>query len=163
MITDPILERRDPQPYAAIRSAVPMGGIGAIVPHIDTVHRFLADRGVVPSGPPFFRYAVIDMEREMEIEVGWPVAEPVPGDHPVVVGVFPAGVYAVTTHTGHPDALVDATARLLAWAQDAGVVWDATPDQREWTARIERYLDDPDEEPDPNRWRTELAFLTKAS
>lgn len=163
MLTEPILETRTAQPYLAIRSSVPMGGIGAVVPHIDTVREHLARLGVAPSGPPFFRYVVVDMERELEIEVGWTVSAPAPGDGDrIIAGVFPAGVYAVAVHTGHPDDLVDATSQLLAWGQREGVVWDATPDQRDWTARIERYFSNPDEEPDRNQWRTELAFLTVA-
>jgi len=42
----------------------------------------------------------------------------------------------------------------------AGSVWDIKLVDRaeRWGARLEEYLDDPDEKPDMNDWDTDLAF-----
>ncbi len=45
------------------------------------------------SGAPFWKYNVIDVERQLEVEVGFPVAIPVAGDDRVLAGVLPAGKY----------------------------------------------------------------------
>ena len=163
MTSEPHLEQRPAQPYAAICVRVTMAQIAPVCPPLmGEVFAWLAERGIAPAGPPFFRYLVIDMAHELEIEVGVPLAEPLQvSDDRVRGGVFPAGWYAVSVHTGPYPELVAATGQLLAWGEANGITWDATPDQREWTARIEFYLSDPAEEADPARCRTELAFRVR--
>jgi len=163
MTSEPHLEERPAQPYAAIGARVTMAQIGPVCPPVvDEVFAWLAARGISPAGPPFFRYLVIDMSHELELELGVPIADPLQvADGRVHGGVFPAGWYAVAVHTGPYEELMAATGQLLAWGEANGVTWDATPDQREWAARIESYLTDPAEEPDPSRWRTELAFRVR--
>ncbi|TCK66380.1 GyrI-like domain-containing protein [Curtobacterium sp. PhB136] len=167
MSTTPTFEQRAATSCAAISAEVTMASIAdELPPLIGRVAGFLAEHGRAPSGPPFWRYRVIDMSGVLTVEVGFPVAETLdvptgtPGD--VVPGVLPAGTYATTVHVGHPDGLLDATSALLAWADGAGVVWDRTlgSDGEHWACRLEEYLSDPVEEPDLTKWRTRLAFKT---
>jgi len=114
MTTEPKLEHRDVQPYAAIRKQVTMREIGTVLPPlIGEVFGFLQRQGVAPAGAPFFRFLIVDMERQLDMEVGWPVASAVSGDGRISAGVLPAGRYAVLVHTGHPDELMGVTAALL--------------------------------------------------
>jgi effector-binding domain-containing protein len=160
MTTEPKLEHRDEQPYAAIRISTPIQQLGEVAPPVNgEVLDFLQSQGISPNGPPFWRYVVVDMERELELEVGSPVAAPIAGNERVVGGVFPAGNYVIMHHTGHPAELQAATGELLAWGEAHGVRWQASEDQKDWVARIEFYLSDPDTEPDMTKWETELAFL----
>lgn len=160
-ITEPKLEYRDEQPYLAIRVRMPMQELGNIAPPLNgEVLEYLEQRGITPSGPPFFRYLVVEMELELELEVGSPVAQAITGNERVVGGVFAAGRYATMRHVGHPSELQAATAHLLAWAEEHQILWQASDDQKNWAARIEFYLSDPDEQPDLTKWETELAFLT---
>ncbi len=78
----------------------------------------------------------------------------------VVAGVLPAGRDVTLAQVGHPDALVDVTAGLLAWARRQGLAWDVqrTPHGDRWGCRMESYLTDPRDEPDLHRWTAELAF-----
>jgi effector-binding domain-containing protein len=100
------------------------------------------------------------MERELIVEAGVPVAEPIAGDGTVEPGVLPAGRYVSLTHLGHPDELIAVTAHLLGWADDAGLVFDQHPSPAGdvWGSRLELYLTDPAEEPDMARWTTQLLF-----
>jgi effector-binding domain-containing protein len=153
-----IVELAD-QPYVGIATSVTMRQIGEkLPPLLGEVFGWLDVRGIIPSGAPFFKYNVIDMEGELEIEVGVPLATAVSGDDRVSAGVLPAGRYVTVYHIGHPDGLAEATGRLLAWAKDQGLKWDASDDQRRWRARLEFYEDDPDDEPDMTKWLTELRF-----
>jgi len=124
------------------------------------VFAWLGARGVAPAGPPFFKYNVIDMAGELEVEGGVPIAQAVEGDAQVISGVLPAGRYATVTHVGHPDQLLEVTRSLLAWASAEGLKWDMSPaDHGErWGSRVEFYLTDPSVEPDMNKWVTQLAF-----
>ena len=47
---------------------------------------------------PFIRYHVIDMAAKLDIDLGVPVAGPVPGDNRVSRGMLPAGRYAMLVY-----------------------------------------------------------------
>jgi effector-binding domain-containing protein len=137
-----------------------MAEIGAFAVRTPEVYAWLGARGVPPAGPPFLKYNVIDMTRQLEIDNGVPVAAPVEVDGDVIAGVLPAGRYASLTHVGHPSELMGATKTLLDWAAGQGLTFDVSPDAggERWTSRLEFYLTDPREEPDMSKWVTELAF-----
>jgi effector-binding domain-containing protein len=160
VVTTPKLERRDELPYAAIRRQVTMQELGtALPPLIGEVFAWLDRKGIAPAGAPFWRYRIVDMQGLFDMEVGVPVKTIYSGDGRITTGSLPAGRYAVLVHTGHPSELEGATARLLAWAEDRGITFQASEDSREWEARLEFYLTDPAGEPDMSKWQTELAFL----
>ena len=127
---------------------------------VGEVFGWLDRHGLVPAGPPFFKYNVIDMARELEMEGGVPVATAPDGDDQMVAGVLPAGQYATLIHVGHPSELMAATKVLLDWAAGQGLTWDVTPseDGDRWACRLENYLTDPGQEPDMSKWVTQLAF-----
>lgn len=159
---EPKLEYRDEQLYVALRREVTMQEIGAVLPPlIGELFGWLESKGVEPAGAVFWRYLVIDMAAKLKIDVAIPVATAVAGEGAVIADILPAGRYAVLLHTGPYDELMRVTAGLLAWAEKRGLVWDKEPvgsGGEAWRARIETYLTDPSEEPDPAKWETELAF-----
>ena len=77
-----------------------------------------------------------------------------------MAGVLPAGRYATVTHVGHPSELLGVTKALRDWAAEQGLTWDmsADVDGERWASRLEIYLTDPRQEPDMNKWVTQLAF-----
>ena len=152
---------RPAQPYVTIDAIGAMDDIGQVVPPLNgEVFRWLADHGATPSGPPFWKYNVVDMARTLEIEAGVTVAEPMSSDGRIAAGTLPAGRYATLRHTGHPSTLVEATRSLLDWAAERRLAWDVapSPDGDRWAARLELYLTDPQTEPDMSKWVTKLAF-----
>ena len=163
MLSEPRIEQRDELRYAAIPARATTVTIPTeLPPLIPEVFGWLAEQGVAPAGPPFFRYLVIDMAGDLDVEVGVPVATQVTANGRVLAGSFPAGRYATAVHTGPYDELGDATRQLLAWAKESGVVFQVRETEAAgdtWAGRAEFYLTSPDEEPDPQRWLTELAFL----
>ena len=156
----PEITQRAAQPYAGISKWVTMAAIGSVADRIPEIFSSLGARGIAPAGPPFFRYHVIDMERELLVEAGVPVASAVDDDGDVRAGALPAGRFAVATHTGAPETLMAATAELLDWAKTRGLTWDVsqTDAGEKWGCRLESYLTDPAEQPDTSKWQTELAF-----
>jgi effector-binding domain-containing protein len=160
MSAAPEIVTRAAQPYAAVRARVTMAELSGLGARFGEVFAWLGARRLTPAGAPFFRYNVIDMARELEIDAGVPVAAAVDGDGKVVSGVLPAGRYATLTHVGHPSELYGITGTLLDWAAGQGLTWDMSPGEKgeRWGARLETYLTDPSEEPDMSKWVTELAF-----
>jgi effector-binding domain-containing protein len=160
MTMNSAIEERPAQPYVAIRRTITMQTFPEVADRLPEVFGWLAARGIVPAGPPFFRYLVIDMEHELDVEAGVPVVTPVDGEGEVLAGALPAGRYAVTTHVGHPDELIEVTGAFLDRAAADGLRWDATETDRgtRWGCRLELLHTDPAEEPDMNKWETQLAF-----
>ena len=160
METEPEVSQRAAQPYAGICRWIPMDAVGSVADRIPEIFAWLGARGVAPAGPPFFRYHVIDMERQLQVEAGVPVETPVGDEGEVRAGTLPAGRFVVMTHTGAPDTLMAATAELLGWAEARGLAWDVsqTDTGESWGCRVEFYLTDPAEQPDLSKWQTQLAF-----
>src|ERR1700761_7705706 len=139
MLSEAQVIERPAQPYVAIKAQVTMQTLGTVLPELHPrVFAWLGERGIAPVGAPFWKYNLIDMDRELEVEVGVPVAAALDGDEQVLADVLPAGRYATLRYTGHPSGLADATASLLQWAQDEGLAWDVlqTPDGQRWGARL---------------------------
>ena len=160
MITAPTLEDRPEQPYAAIRTQATMQELPTVIPQLHReVFAWLGRQGVAPAGAPFIRYLVIDMAAKLDIELGVPVATAVSGDGRVSAGVLPAGRYATLVYTG-PQNGVAANAALLDWGAERGLVWDrwVAENGDGFGARLESYLTDPNDQPDPAKWETEVAI-----
>jgi effector-binding domain-containing protein len=160
MSAAPQIVTRTEQPYVALRGQVTMAEIGPFAGRTGEVFGWLGARGLAPAGPPFLKYNVIDMMRQLEIEAGVPVASVTDGDGEVISGVLPAGRYATVTHVGHPSELMGVTKALLDWAAGQGLAWDMSPEGEgeRWASRLEISLTDPRQEPDMTKWVTELAF-----
>ncbi|WP_246186972.1 GyrI-like domain-containing protein [Microlunatus speluncae] len=159
-MTEPRIVDRAAQPYVFIRRRVPMSRLGELVEVHGQVFGWLAEHDVPPAGAPFWKYNVIDMARELEIEVGVPTATVPTGDGEVRGGILPSGRYATAGHTGHPDELMEVTSRFLRWAETEGLQFDRADasDGDHWTSRLEIYETDPAEEPDLAKWHHTLAF-----
>lgn len=159
----PEITERAEQPYVAIRADVTMEQLPGLADRLGEVFGWLAEHGAAPAGAPFFRYHVIDMASLLTVEAGVPVAAAVEGDDRVTAGVLPAGRYGTAIHVGPYDGLIGAVDNLLQWADSQGLEWDKSDaaDGEHWGGRLEIYLTDPREQPDPATWETQLAFRLK--
>ncbi|MEV4220162.1 GyrI-like domain-containing protein [Nonomuraea sp. NPDC049725] len=146
--------------YLGIRKTITMTTFHLVADRIGELYGRLAERGTPPAGGPFFRYLVIDLDGDLVVEAGVPVHEPVAGEGEFVAGVLPAGRYVRSTHVGHPDGLMAVTGELLDWARERGLrfAMSEEPDGEHWDSRLELYHTNPEEQPDMNKWETELQF-----
>ncbi len=163
MTHQPQVQARAAQPYVGIPATVTMQTIGTAVDSgFPELFGWLASQGIEPGGAPFIRYLVIDMDGDLQIELGVPVSAPANGSGRIRPGVLPAGSYAVLRHTGPYDGLVAANGALQQWAAEHGVRFDTsdTPQGSAWGGRVEFYLTDPSQAADPATWQTDVAYLT---
>ncbi len=130
------------------------GGVNEQFPTLD---KWLRQHGVTPAGSRFLRYHVIDMAGEMDIEVGAPVATPLPGDDRVRPGLLPAGRYASLIYIGLGLA---ANKALQEWIHANNLQLDRWTDPKgdAFGCRYEAYLTDPKVEPRKKQWEIELAM-----
>jgi len=159
-MAEPRLVTRPEQPYVGVRTIVTLDTVGRVADRIGELIGWLAARDAAPAGPPFLRYWVIDMPERLDVEAGVPTRGEIDGAGDVVAGTLPGGTYATVTHHGHPQELVEVITKLLAWAEEEGLRWDARdePEGTAWGCRLEVFLTNPMEQPDMAQWDTDLVF-----
>jgi effector-binding domain-containing protein len=160
MITEPKLEDRTEQRYVGIRTQVPSRELPTVIPQLlGEVFAWLEKQGIAPAGAPFIRYYVINMEANLDIELGVPVATAVSGNGRVAGGVLPTGRYATLIYTDIRKGL-EGNKALVDWAKTNGIKWDRWDDKNgdAFRSRVEFFLTDPANEPDQAKWETEVAI-----
>jgi effector-binding domain-containing protein len=148
------------QPFVGVTRTLTMKTLKQAADELPRIYAWLGQHGVEPAGPPFLRYVVIDMAKDMVLQAGVPVSVPVAVDANLEAGVLPAGRYVTAVHTGPYDDLYGATRDLLRWAGERNLHFDKHPSDvgEVWGSRLEWYETDPSETPDPATWVTRLAF-----
>lgn len=149
-MTDIHITERDEQPTAGIRESVPMAEMTDFFSRAfhDTMAAMQA-QGVQPAGPPFGKYYGMP-GATVDVEAGFPVLSAIAPTGDVVPGTLPGGRVVEAIHVGPYDTLKDTYAELERHVADAGL----TPGAVMW----ESYLSDPEAEPDPATWRTQICW-----
>jgi RNA polymerase sigma-70 factor (ECF subfamily) len=156
----PSVVERAERPFVGTTRTLTMKTIKEAADQIPRLTGWLGERGLVPSGPPFVRFLVIDMAADMVLQTGVPVSGPVEVDGDLESGTLPAGRYVTAVHLGHYDGLYQATGDLLRWAGERGLRFDKHDSGagEAWGSRLEWYETDPSTQPDPATWVTRMEF-----
>lgn len=158
VLVEPAVVRREQRHYVGLRITTPFRGMFAVINGLlKELRAWVKRQGVADQGPFLLRYHVIDMQGLMDIEVGFLVTSPLPGDDRVRPGLLPDGTFASMTYRGSD---VDAIWALLRWSEAHGLVWDAVdaPAGEAFSCRYEAYLTDYRVEPRKKEWDVELAI-----
>ena len=149
MITDPERKSCDTVHYAAVRTETSMQNIAEELPVLwPKVYGWIVEQGMTPAGMPFIHYHNM-MQETLDVSVGIPIPHAVDGSDGIEVGEFAAGEYLSTILTGTFDNLPSTHSKVHEWAGENGVNLGLPR---------ENYLTDPDNEPDPNKWQTEVLY-----
>ncbi len=111
------------------------------------VASYLERKGAGPVGTPFARYLPTSDSR-FEVEAGFVASTPTSGEGDVEPSDLPGGLAAVTVHVGPYDTMEPAYEAIRTWVHAHG----GEPVGGAW----EVYLSDPNADPDPTNWRTEI-------
>ena len=148
---------RPEQHTAGIRVVTPFRGMFAVRDKLmDELYAWL-DAHDLEHGPTFFRLHVVNMEADMDVEVGVILTEPIKGDNRVIPGTLPAGDYAFLKYVNHGR---QANKTLLHWVRTQKLPLDVleNPAGDRFGCRYEAYLTDPRTERMKTRWQIELAI-----
>jgi len=157
ILEGPAAVTRPERATAGIRTVTPFRGMFAVRDKLMAELYDRLDRTGVGYGPVFFRLHVVDMDGDMDIEVGAVTDKPITGDDLVRPGVLPAGRYATLTYVNHGRR---ANGLLIDWVRAQGLLFDVAtgPAGDEFGCRYEAYLTDPRTERMKTKWQIELAI-----
>lgn len=140
----------DAQPAAVVRAEVPMQQLRDVFDRgFREVMRVVEAQGVAIAGPPFGFYPRMPTDT-VAVAVGFPVSAPVTAAGDVVPFELPGGRAVSGTHVGSYESLETSYRELTEWAAAEGHSLAA----HMW----ESYLTDPQAEPDPAGWQTEITW-----
>ncbi|MEV4347469.1 GyrI-like domain-containing protein [Actinoplanes sp. NPDC049596] len=166
ILAGPAITELPERPTVGIRLGTPFRGMFAVRDELmRELYAWLDDHGL-KHGLTFFRLHVVDMEGQMEIEVGVVTDAPVdpaaldqPGEDTgrVAAGVLPAGRYATMTYVGHGRR---ANGHLIDWVRAGEETFDCVEDPAgdRFGCRYEAYPTDPRTERLKTKWQIELAI-----
>jgi len=146
---DPEIRHLAPQPTATIHGETTATGLPALLAELlPEVFETVARAGLEPAGMPFVHYLATPEEDRVVVEAGVPLAAPFTGAGRVRPHELPGGEVAVAQHFGPYETIAETYDALGAWLAERGreggdTIWEA-------------YWTDPETEPDPACWRTEL-------
>ena len=164
MLSLPAKNRRKKQPYLAIRSRLFSRQIAKQAQlFLPEVRNFMEQQGLPATGPSFLRYNTISPTGEMDIEFGHFTDKLYAGGGPVRAGILPSGSFMSVTWTGHFNKLSDVHAMLMGWAKIKGVDWDCASTEAGvfFGCRIDIFHKSMRNEPNPERWQTEVAAMLR--
>ena len=151
------IERRDLPGYrtAVVRGRLPVAELGAFVGRaIAAVADALNSQGISPAGPPFARFHR-HSPGDFDVEVGFPTPRDFSPAGDVQPSALPGGPAAVMVYVGPYDEMEPAYGALAGWIAQHGEQPVGDP----W----EIYFSDPTQEPEPQKWRTEIVMPLRTS
>ncbi|MCR6672698.1 GyrI-like domain-containing protein [Devosia ginsengisoli] len=164
MLTLPENIEREPQAYAYMTFTVRMDQMQLPAQEgFPALFGYLAELGIEPVGAAFYNYRRINMAETLDVEAGVAVARTGPDSDRIKFGTLPGGRFVTLTWHGHPDKLEPVTGMLIGWLRltQQPLDMEERADGDHFACRLEIYQTDPDEEPDMDKWVTDLAFKLK--
>ena len=144
------IETQSALPVLCVRTRAPMQNLPQVIgAGYSAIGAYLGEAGAMPVGAPYVTYYNADMQ-DLDVEVGMPVAGPLPGKGEVQFRVIPECRVATCLYTGPYPQLGAGYEALQAWMAAQGLIPAAQ--MFEW------YLNSPDEVA-PEALLTKIAWV----
>ena len=148
------IKEQSVQPVLSIRARTPVDSLPALIADsYDKIATYLAELGAEPAGAPFAAYYNMDMQ-DLDVEVGFPVAQAQAGKGEIQAGQVPGGKLAFTIHQGSYRDIAPAYEALKQFIEAQG--------HQPTGVAYEFYLNDPDDTA-PEALMTQIALPLKAT
>jgi effector-binding domain-containing protein len=140
---------RTVQPALSVRRTVSVQALPQTLGQVfGQIAAYLQEHGEPAAGPPFVAYFNMDMQA-LDVEIGMPVAQALPGRGEIQSVQMPSGKLGACTYVGPYEALAPAYEALTSYVQEKGY-------QPSGVA-YEIYLNDPTCTP-PQELKTQILF-----
>jgi effector-binding domain-containing protein len=144
------IETKD-QPVLCIRTTARAEELPQLIGQsYGTIMQVMAEKGLQYSGEPYVAYYNLDMQN-LDVEMGFPLAESAEGKGEVKPGVIPAGKKATTLYVGPYPEMSRAYEALTKFVQEQGL--------EPTGVAYEHYLNGPDTP--PAELKTRIVFPVK--
>jgi effector-binding domain-containing protein len=139
MVSSCAIEERTIQPTVVIRTRSPLRTLGGTLKKaVGEITGYLEKAGMDPAGPPYAAYYNSNMD-DLDVEIGVPVKERLPGAGDIRPGEIAGGRFATCLYTGPYSKIGAAYEEMTRWMKETGL-------QPVGTA-YEHYLSDPAQTP----------------
>ena len=146
------IKEQKEQPFLAIRVRTPVSDLPAkLGESYGAIMGYLGDLGRQPASMPFSAYYNQDMQ-DLDVEIGIPTAEILPGSGNIYGAEIPAGKVAECVYTGPYSQMEPAYQQLAEFVAQQGVEVTGIA--------YEMYIDDPGVTPE-SELRTSIIFPLK--
>lgn len=148
-MTEIKLTEHDEQATAVIHERVPLTELPQFFGRAyHSTMAALEAQGLHPTGPPFSKYFGKPTGGVADVEAGFPVSGTFSDADGVTAGTLPGGKVVEAVHVGPYDTMHQTYDEVMRFVEGEGL----TPSEEMW----EVYLSDPQTQPDPATWRTQI-------
>ncbi len=114
------LEQKETLPVLSIRARTAVQNLPALIGQsYGAIAQYLGELGEAPAGMPFTAYYNMDMN-DLDVEIGFPVGQRLPGRGEVQPGEIPGGWQATLLFVGRYDAMGPAYEALTEFVKNSG-------------------------------------------
>lgn len=114
------LNEQEEQPVLSIRTRTVVENLPkAIGEAYGKIMRYMGELGEPPAGVPYTAYYNLDM-KDLDVEMGFPVARVLPGQGEVNAGAIPAGRYATCMYKGPYKQMEEPYNEIFKWMAENG-------------------------------------------
>jgi effector-binding domain-containing protein len=122
MVSPCTIEERATQQAVVIRTRSSIRSLGGTLRKaLGEIMAYLENAGATPAGPPFAAYYNADMD-DLDVEIGMPVKERLPGAGDIGPGEIAGARFAACLYTGPYSGIGAAYEELARWMKDGGHV-----------------------------------------
>ncbi len=138
----------------AIKATVPSAEVGAKLGELfPKLMQYVGEKGIQMAGPPYSKYYSWDPQGDTEMEAGVPIAGEAESKGDIEYLELPAVKVATALHIGPYESIGPVYEAIQKYIDREGMkvtgaVW-------------EEYLTDPNAEPDPNKYKTQVYYPVK--
>lgn len=121
-ITDIMLLEQPEVPTLAVRTRTRVQDLPLLIGKTyGSIAAYLGELGHHMAGIPFVAYHNMDMQ-DLDVELGFPVAQKLPGKGDIRSGAIPAGLNVACLYQGAYSGLQGPYGEMAAWIQERGFV-----------------------------------------
>jgi effector-binding domain-containing protein len=114
------MKEEQAQPVLSIRTRAAVRDLpGIIGESYGKIMQYMEKIGKQPSGAPFVAYYNMDMD-DLDLEIGFPVAEPLDGNDEINRSEIPAGKYVSMTYKGPYTGMEQPYGEMAKWIGERG-------------------------------------------
>lgn len=122
-ITDFALVDRAEQPSVVVSARTPIAQLPALIGSaFSQLGDYVADEGLEPADIPYVRFVDMGSMDDALVEVGFPLARPLPGAGGVAAGCVPGGRYVTFMFLGPNEDMGPAYEDMEVWLAQRGLV-----------------------------------------